>query len=191
MSNIMESHKIMMFLMGSNEEFVSSKDHNLLMEPLHAVSMAFSLLLKVEKQRVTQLTHPDTLDLTALLARTPNYFGNYSSIVRSTERQERGVMLHANGYKSVPGGRGNFRRLDNPRKEKENLRCEHCNMNEHTIDTCFRLHGFLNWYKNSKTQKSQLFGQAHSVHLTSTETPLDTMDEGEHHQDSGAPANID
>ena len=53
MSNIMESHKIMMFLMGSNEEFVSSKHHILLMEPLHAVSMAFSLLLKVEKQSYT------------------------------------------------------------------------------------------------------------------------------------------
>ena len=126
MSDVMESRKIMQFLMVLNEEFDSSKDHILLMEPFPAVSKVFSLLLKVEN-RVTQASHPDAMNMTTLSARTHNHFGNCSSYMRGTQRQERGVMFNANGYMGVHGGRGTLRRMDDPRKEKENLICEHCN----------------------------------------------------------------
>ena len=53
MSEIMESYKVMQFLVGLNGKFDSSKDHILLMEPLPTISKVFSLILKVEKQKVS------------------------------------------------------------------------------------------------------------------------------------------
>lgn len=50
-SEMMETHKGMLFLMGVNEDYDSSKDPILLMELLLTVSKALSLFLKVEKQR--------------------------------------------------------------------------------------------------------------------------------------------
>ena len=160
--------------MGLSEEFDGSKDQILLMEPLPTVNKVFSLLLKVEKQRTTQVSRQDTVDMAALSARTQNHFGSYSSSMRRTQQQEKRILFDTNGSKGAPSGRGNYRRFDDTQKEKENLKCKHCNMNEHTMNTCFRIHGLTDWYRNLKPQRSPMYRQANSVHVTDMETPLDT-----------------
>ena len=30
------------------------------------------------------------------------------------------------------------------------MQCEHCGMTEHTMSTCFKIHGCSNWYKELK-----------------------------------------
>ena len=67
--------------------------------------------------------------------------------------------------------------------EKDNLKCDHCNMNGHAIATCFRIHGYPDWYRNLKTQQSLLLRQANSVH-SAGDTPLDFTKCDEAPQDS-------
>ena len=53
--DFVESHKIMQFFMGLNEEFDNSKDHILLLDPLPSLSKVCSMVLKVEKQRMANM----------------------------------------------------------------------------------------------------------------------------------------
>ena len=50
--DFVESHKIMQFLMGLNEEYDNSKDQILLLDPLPSLSKVYSMVLMVEKQRM-------------------------------------------------------------------------------------------------------------------------------------------
>ena len=77
-----ESHKIMHFLMGLGEEYDHSKDQILLMDPLPPVSKVFSMMLKVEKQKVTQMMNTESSVITALMAKS-HIFNNIGGYIGS------------------------------------------------------------------------------------------------------------
>ena len=65
-----ESQKVMHFLMGMNEEYNHSKDQILLMDYLPSVNKVYSLVLKIEKQRMVNIVNIDNTDITTLLAKS-------------------------------------------------------------------------------------------------------------------------
>ena len=98
-SEIIESRKVMQFLMGLNEDFEGAKDQILLMEPLPAVSKVFSSILKTEKQKSSQMTCMENSHMTALLAKPYTSPENY--------------MYNGNA------GRTNSKRFDDFTRDKE------------------------------------------------------------------------
>ena len=83
----------------------------------------------------------------------------------------KGNLSETDGSRGGYIGRTNFKRLDDFKRDKENLHCDHCDMNGHTMATCFRLHGYLDWYKNLKVQKAQIFKCSNVANITH-DTPL-------------------
>ena len=67
----------MQFLMGPNEDFEGAKYQILQMEPLPRVSKAFSLILKIEKQKSSQMTCMENSHMTSLLAKPYTSAKNY------------------------------------------------------------------------------------------------------------------
>lgn len=45
--------------------------------------------------------------------------------------------------------------------------CEHCKATEHSKDTCFKLHGYPDWYKKLKKDKQSMSGKA-SINMVGT-----------------------
>ena len=84
----------------------------------------------------------------------------------------KGNLSKANGSRGGNAGRTNFKRLDEFKRDKESLHCDHCDMHGHTMATCFLLHGYPDWYKNLKAQKAQIFRRPNAPNITH-DTPLD------------------
>ena len=64
--------------MELNEDFGSLKDQILVMKPLPTVNKVFSLILKVEKHRTTQLESTDNKAMMTLSVKSSNHFGYHS-----------------------------------------------------------------------------------------------------------------
>ena len=116
------------------------------MEPLPSVNRAYSLILRVEKQREINVNYGEAVKSSALLART--------QIGYSTQKR--------NIY-NKPGQR----RGDMNKRDKENQFCEHCNVKGHLKETCFKLHGYPDWYKAQRESQRKFKTMANMI-----ETPL-------------------
>ncbi|XP_021600646.1 uncharacterized protein LOC110606196 [Manihot esculenta] len=53
-TDIEGKHKLMQFLMGLNESYDHVRNHILIMEPLPSVNKAYSMILRIEKQKEAQ-----------------------------------------------------------------------------------------------------------------------------------------
>nr|DAD28311.1 TPA_asm: hypothetical protein HUJ06_029779 [Nelumbo nucifera] len=77
-------------------------------------------------------------------------------------------------FVKAPMGRGNHKKsnYNNKKNEKyEKLFCDHCNMGSHTRDTCFKLHGYPEWYKELKEQRGKVTGGRNVANMA--DNPLD------------------
>ncbi|KAL0461989.1 UNVERIFIED_CONTAM: hypothetical protein Slati_0086500 [Sesamum latifolium] len=64
-------------------------------------------------------------------------------------------------YRGGNGPRNNMRRKGPI--DKRNTICEHCGKVGHGNDTCFKLHGVLDWYKELTDKKKRNGGRAYAV----------------------------
>ncbi|XP_057994939.1 uncharacterized protein LOC110651461 [Hevea brasiliensis] len=115
--------KLIQFLMGLNQAYDNVRNQILLMDPLPIINKAYSMVLRVEKQREI---HDDAAD-------------EFNSIM-TVKGQVQKEKIH--GKKKEFG-------------KKENKFCDHCNANGHTSDTCFKLHGYTDWFTELKQKKGK------------------------------------
>ena len=103
------------------------------------------MVLIIEKQREAIDIFTDTIANTTLFARS-------SSAKFIGRHQSRTDPIHTKG---PPKGRGDSfskgygLRIDS---KKPFSHYDHCNVDGHVRDTCFRLHGFPDWYKDYKAK---------------------------------------
>lgn len=86
--------------MGFNEEFNNSKDQILLMDPPLTLNRAYSMILKVEKQRVTSMTSIEHIQMNAFMANI------YGFVPKSTYKVKFGPLYKNKIYTSR--NRGTF-----------------------------------------------------------------------------------
>uniref|UniRef100_A0A2N9GKR9 Integrase catalytic domain-containing protein n=1 Tax=Fagus sylvatica TaxID=28930 RepID=A0A2N9GKR9_FAGSY len=113
-----EQRCVMQFLMGLNESFAAVRGQILLMDPMPPINKVFSLIRQKERHRSIGSLH-------ASLS-TP--------FVESTA-----LMCKSKGMKVV--GSKQFS------QKKERPQCTHCGLLGHTVDKCYKLHGFPPGYK--------------------------------------------
>ncbi|XP_031282657.1 uncharacterized protein LOC116141274 [Pistacia vera] len=127
----------MPFLMGLNDSFDHVRNQILVMDPLPTINKAYSMILRVEKQREVHVAFADNLENSAMFAK-------------------------AQGVKT------GYKRKDTIKKSERH--CDFCNNNRHTKETCFKLHGYPDWYKDLKEQKGKT---QHKSYANMTDTPLE------------------
>ncbi|XP_058783503.1 uncharacterized protein LOC131658196 [Vicia villosa] len=116
-----DSDQVIRFLKGLNDQYAAIRSQIMLMDPLPNICKVYSLLVQQERQSCIPLDEPKVLA-------TPNT--NRDPQSRSNSRG-RGSFR---GGRSL-GGRGRGNRV-----------CTHCGMTNHTVDTCFKKHGYPpNW----------------------------------------------
>ncbi|KAL0319675.1 UNVERIFIED_CONTAM: hypothetical protein Sradi_5229000 [Sesamum radiatum] len=120
-----EESQLIQFLTGLNESNDNIRSQILVLYPLPHVNKAYSMVLRVERQRLVNLEFIDHGDDSALMGKG---YDNKGSV----------------GFKN------NLRRKD--LVDKRTLKCEHCHKTGHSKDTCFRLHGVPDWYKELNDQ---------------------------------------
>lgn len=110
-----QRQRTMKFLMGLNEPYFIVCGQILLMDPLPSVNRAYSLVFQEECQREVSSYKPTTLDVAALMV-----------------KENLNAQEHKN-YKNAGKKKG---------EKNERPKCTHCRWEGHTIDTCYRIHGY-------------------------------------------------
>ena len=136
--------------------FDHSKDQILLIDPLPSVNKPYSMILKVEKQRMNQVTNAENLEMAVLFTKSafylhPDYGNKNSTPFRFANEAS---QMHHN-FREYLGKRGVSRTPENFIQIKEHIHCEHCGMRGHTMATCFKIHGYPDWYKTLKKKKKK------------------------------------
>ncbi|KAK4478538.1 hypothetical protein RD792_014019 [Penstemon davidsonii] len=120
---------VMIFLMGLNSSYESLREQILIMDPLPPISRVFSLATQAERQRM--VGHKNNMDMNNSLA----------FATRNPTFQPRPY----NQFKSQPNNPPIIAQPPsfNPSFKKPNKpTCAHCKLQGHTIDKCFKLHGY-------------------------------------------------
>ncbi|KAL0358382.1 UNVERIFIED_CONTAM: hypothetical protein Sangu_0687600 [Sesamum angustifolium] len=122
--------QLMQFLTGLGEIFDHVRNQLLVMDPIPSVNRAYSMVQSVEKQRQVHIEMTNSEE-------------NIAMQVRAGFRKE--VGFRGNQYK------GNI-------IDKRQQYCTYCDRSGHTKDTCFKIHGTPDWYKDLVEQKRRDYG---------------------------------
>ncbi|XP_075100457.1 uncharacterized protein LOC142176482 [Nicotiana tabacum] len=116
--------KILQFLKGLNESYSQSRSQTMMMSPIPSINKAYSLLIDQGSQRS--------------LAN----FTQTSHIVESIEE----VVFYSIKNPTNVGGNFKFR--------KNQVQYEYCHYKGHTMENCFKLHGYPSNFKGKKKRQS-------------------------------------
>ncbi|XP_021849785.1 uncharacterized protein [Spinacia oleracea] len=131
---IQQNQRLIQFLMKLSQKFDHSKSSILMMNPLPTISKAYGLLLQEEQQKGVYINKTQPTESAAFATRRFNennkpyrnvYTPGNNNISHNTAGQARNYSYNRN-----------------------NLFCEHCRMKNHTIDKCWKLHGYPKDFKN-------------------------------------------
>ncbi|XP_056690510.1 uncharacterized protein [Spinacia oleracea] len=147
-----EEDKMMKFLLGLNGGFENTVTNVLSMDPLPSINRVFSITQQIEKQK--EVCH---------------------AAVESNAMNSSAMAAQA--YRSVGSTQGKKDWKD-LKKDKMNRQCTHCKGKGHTVDQCFKIIGYPDWYntiKASKGNSSQGGRIAANVHtnIDFADCPLD------------------
>ncbi|XP_056688606.1 uncharacterized protein [Spinacia oleracea] len=147
-----EEDKMMKFLLGLNGGFENSVTNVLSMDPLPSINRVFSITQQIEKQK--EVSH---------------------AAVECNAMNSSAMATHAYRGVGFTQGKKDWRYL---KKEKLNKQCTHCKGKGHTIDQCFKIIGYPDWYntikasKGSNSQGSMIAANAHTT-IDFVDCPLD------------------
>ncbi|KAL5547625.1 hypothetical protein UlMin_002856 [Ulmus minor] len=118
---------IMSFLMGLDDSFSQVRGQLLLMDPMLPINRVFSLIVQEEQQRKTN----------------PSSDSNNST----------GTMAFAVKTEAIKTGGSNSQRFQNSNfnasknQKRDRPYCTHCKILGHTMDQCYKIHGYPPGYK--------------------------------------------
>jgi hypothetical protein len=122
MSKTLEKYEqrcIMQFLMGLNESFGAVRGQILLMDPMPPINKVFSLIRQEDRQR----------SIGSLHGSLSNPFVESTALSVKSEGPRYGAYKQSSGQK------------------KERPLCTHCGLLGHTMDKCYKLHGYPPGYR--------------------------------------------
>ncbi|XP_073138578.1 uncharacterized protein [Henckelia pumila] len=139
---------VMQFLMGLNESYAHVCALILMMDPIPVISKIFSIIVQEERHR---LIHQDVSKVPHDL----NILANSSFNVVASPKTS----------KYVKGGK----EIGSAGKTSKYF-CSHCEWPGHTVDRCYKLHGFPPGHPKYKSQQQQYKGSAAVAHGSSQST---------------------
>ncbi|KAL0297760.1 UNVERIFIED_CONTAM: hypothetical protein Sradi_6828100 [Sesamum radiatum] len=136
MADKVASTQLMQFLMGLNDSFDAIRSQILVMDPLPSVDKAYSLVLRVESQRQSSINIQDVNN-------------NAAMTVRGTD------------FKRETGGKAFQQKKQYT--DKKNLYCTHCTRSGHSKESCFKLHGYPEWFKDLSDKRKRYGSDARAL----------------------------
>ncbi|KAL0374114.1 UNVERIFIED_CONTAM: hypothetical protein Sradi_3327100 [Sesamum radiatum] len=118
--------KFVQFLIGLDDNYDDIRNQILIMDPFPSINKAYSMVLRVERQRLVNMQNNDNSDGVALHTKWTD---------------NKGGIGQRSGYK----GKATV--------DKRSLTCSNCGKAGHARETCFKLHGVPDWYRDLKNQK--------------------------------------
>ncbi|KAL5540434.1 hypothetical protein UlMin_044950 [Ulmus minor] len=159
---------IMSFLMGLHDSFTQVRGQLLLMDPLPPINKVFALISQEEHQRKVGVHTSSISDPTSTMAFVVKNANSNRTSASNSRNHNSGVYK---GYR------------------KERPFCTHCNFHGHTIEKCYKIHGYPPGFKpkqrdnppysNNHTavnQYQQLMSMLSSHLVTSVKTTPDQRD---------------
>ncbi|XP_056698433.1 uncharacterized protein [Spinacia oleracea] len=152
-----EEDKMIKFLLGLNGGFDSTTTNVLAMDPMRNLNRVFSITQQIGKQKEVSNT-------------AAKYSAISSSAMAAQSHKGSQVQKYTGNY-----GKKDWKDL---KKEKLNRICTHCKGKGHTIDQCFKIIGYPDWYNSIKASKaSSSNGARFAAHVNSAndiwDDPLD------------------
>ncbi|KAL0397800.1 UNVERIFIED_CONTAM: hypothetical protein Scaly_0228400 [Sesamum calycinum] len=147
--------KLVQFLMGLDDSYDNIRNQILVMDPFPSVNKAYSMVLRVERQRTVNMHTGDVGEGVALHTRWNDHKGGNAP---------RGNIqnIAKGGYR----GKGVI--------DKKSQTCSHCGRIGHTKESCFKLHGVPDWYKQLKDQKVKETGSARGFNVITADAGNDS-----------------
>ena len=119
--------------MKLDNKFTAVRTNILMIQPLPTISMAYKLLIQEEKQRQASLIDEESSNRDMVFA--ADYKRNY----KNRYQESRMTFQSSNGNRLVVAGKRPY--------------CEHCRLPGHTIERCFKLHGYPSTFSKEKVKK--------------------------------------
>ena len=119
--------------MKLDNKFTAVRTNILMMQLLPTISMAYKLLIEEEKQRQVSLIDEESSNRAMVFA--ADYKRNYKNHYQGS----RMTFQSSNGNRLVVAGKRPY--------------CEHCRIPGHTIEKCFKLHGYPSTFAKGKVKK--------------------------------------
>ncbi|XP_073030872.1 uncharacterized protein [Primulina eburnea] len=125
----------MIFLMGLNDSFHHIRSQVLLLDPLPPISRVFALMVQEERQRSigTQISVNASNQHMAFTIKNEEFSNPNSMSVPNRN------MAFANKNDQT---QSHLRSKPPPRFPRGRPFCTHCNIHGHTVETCYKIHGF-------------------------------------------------
>ncbi|KAI9194995.1 hypothetical protein LWI28_010706 [Acer negundo] len=138
MSDHYQMEYIMSFLMGLNDSYSQVRGQLLLMDPFPPINRVFALISQEEHQRKVGVPTNNATDVSTTMA--------FAAKVNVPDRRSN----------DGPGYRG---------QRKDRPYCTHCKIHGHTIDRCFKIHGYPSGYKPKPRDNSFSNMSSNSVNV--------------------------
>ncbi|KAL0408279.1 UNVERIFIED_CONTAM: hypothetical protein Sradi_1762300, partial [Sesamum radiatum] len=122
----------------------------LVMDQFPSLNKTYSMVLRVGRQRLVNMQTGDTKESVALHTRW---------------NDNKGGKYFKRNYADV--SKGNYR--GKGVSDKRSQTCSHCGRTSHMKETCFKLHGVPEWYKDLKDQKRREVGPTRSFTVVTGE----------------------
>lgn len=116
-----QSEQIINFLMGLNESFSQTRGQILLTDLLPAINRVFSLVVQEEKQKILS-----------------NNQNSFAFLAKSTP---------VNSNRNVDNSNAGQNQAKKYQNNRDRPYCSHCKFQGHTIEKCYKLHGYPPGYK--------------------------------------------
>ncbi|XP_074346317.1 uncharacterized protein LOC141685090 [Apium graveolens] len=130
--NAQQTQRVLQFLMKLNDRFSAVRANILMMTPIPNVTQVYRIVAQEEDHKeFSQSAITDNLAFTA--DRKPYYQGQ-------------------NSYSQTQGFRPNINNFVK-KKPHNNYYCTHCKMAGHSLERCFKIHGFPPNFKGNKDRK--------------------------------------
>lgn len=163
-----QTQKLLQFMMKRNDSYASIKTNLLMMQPLPNLSQAYRLFAQEQRHKELSQSFYATDSLAFAFNRNnntnfrPSYgAGSGRSYNTSTTKQSFNTGFNGpntgfnNGLNAGPKKVGN--------KPGSHYYCTHCKVPGHSIDKCFKIHGYPPHFKENKDKKiAEAFTQTSS-----------------------------
>lgn len=138
--NMIDNQHLMQFLVGLNDVYKTVRGNLLMMRPLPSLSQAYNVILQEEKQRGLSAASHIVNQSAAFHVQVPSG-QRYEHSLGSEHTALVGQQRVAYNYNYKPKAEQNAS-VTAGRSDRKQYFCDHCKIHGHSIQRCFKIHGY-------------------------------------------------
>lgn len=159
---------VLIFLMGLNDSFAQVRSQILLLDPLPSINKVFALIVHEERQRTINSQASASVSSTDMAFAVKNIINrgdsNFHNVANNRGDPNFRGIANNRGNSNFRGtnrddsnfcGVANKNRFSNMNQNRERPFCTICKINDHTMDTCYKIPGYPPGYSVKKQPSVQ------------------------------------